>query len=126
MKVFDASVVLTFLLEEENRLKARIVLSEGGVVPEWLFVEVANTLATKTNFSKREAERAFDLVCELKLEQKRIDWFLLKRSMAEAKKLGVTVYDMIYAQLAFDLKTELITADLKFVERTGYSWVRSL
>src|SRR3989338_6717502 len=40
-----------------------------------------------------------------------------------SRKYKTTVYDMLYAVIARKLKTTLITADEKFVERTKFSYV---
>ena len=124
MKVVDASVVLTYLLKEGKVGILKKILSSGNnIVPDWMFVEVANTLATKTNINESEAKYIFELVYELALENKSIDRKILSEAMVEAKKYKVAVYDMIYAVMARKLKCKLVTADANFAKKTGFSWV---
>ena len=62
MKVVDASVIIKVLLTEQDSEKAKQLLQEKAMVPDMMFVEVANTLATKTNFPVEKIEQGLSLV----------------------------------------------------------------
>jgi len=127
MIVLDASVVIKALIEDEQGYSAaRNLIRDGVVVPEWLFVEVANALATKTRYTAEEAEELLGLIYDIGFEVEKVDRKMLQRSMVLAKTHGVAVYDMIYAILAEKLNLELITADKNFVQRTGFDFVKTL
>ena len=68
MKVVDASVIIKVLLTEQDSEKAKQLLQEKVMVPEIMFVEVANTLATKTDFPVEKIEQGLDLVYKLELK----------------------------------------------------------
>ncbi len=127
MIVLDASVVIKALIEDEQGYSAaRNLIRDGVVVPEWLFVEVANALATKTRYTAEEAEELLGLIYDIGFEVEKVDRKMLQRSMVLAKTHGVAVYDTIYAVLAEKLNLELITADENFIQRTGFDFVKAL
>jgi len=127
MIVLDASVVIKALVEDEQGyLAARDLIRDGAVVPEWLFVEVANALATKTRYTVGEAEELLGLIYDIGFEVEKVDRKMLERSMTLAKTHDVAVYDMIYAVLAEKLNLELITADENFAKKTGFDFVKLL
>ena len=127
MIVLDASVVIKALVEDEQGyLAARDLIRDRAVVPEWLFVEVANALATKTRYTVGEAEELLGLIYDIGFEVEKVDRKMLERSMTLAKTHDVAVYDMIYAVLAEKLNLELITADENFAKKTGFDFVKLL
>lgn len=127
MKVADASVILSVLMKDRLWEEAKRELEEGGVVvPDWAFVEIANTLATKSGINEKEIRDLFGLVYEMGMEIRTIDRGMLEEAMMEAKIFGVAVYDMIYAVLARKLGVDLVTVDKKFVEKVGWDFVKLL
>ena len=128
MKVVDASVVIKALLDEPRREEAKALLEEGAglVVPDILFVEVANALATKAIVSEEGIREGLDFVYNMGFEVKETTREILEESAGMAKRKGTAVYDMLYAVLAKKLKTELVTADENFLKTTGFSWARVL
>ncbi|HLE49951.1 MAG TPA: type II toxin-antitoxin system VapC family toxin [Patescibacteria group bacterium] len=127
MKVVDASIIVKLLIEEDGSAVVReLVKKEEMVVPDLLFIEVANTLATKTRLSPVQVKEGLELVYELGLRVENTDKKLLVEAAAMAKQKGTAVYDMLYAVLAKRLGVELMTADRKFVSRTKFDFVKLL
>ena len=127
MRVIDASVVVKLLIEEDGSDLARELVREGGgVIPDLLFIEVANTLATKTNLAPIQVEEGLDLIYELGLRVENIDKKLLIEASIMAKQKETAVYDMLYAVLAKKLGVELVTADMKFASKAKFSFVKVL
>lgn len=128
MKVVDASVIMKLLLSEEGSDRAlNLVRGEGTlVVPNILFVEVANTLATKASISLEQIEHGLELIYDLGLQVEVIERSLLTEAAQMAKQTGTAVYDMIYAILARKLGVELITADIHFAQKSGFDFVKGL
>lgn len=124
MIVLDASVVVKALNGDETGYEQARKLVRGSVaVPEWLFVEVANVLATKTKYSIEEAEEVLGLVYDIGFRVEAVDREMLVEAVALAKGHGVAVYDMIYAVLAKRLGVKLVTADANFKQKTGFDFV---
>lgn len=126
MKVLDASVVVKMLLEEEGSEKVRKMLQgkEKMAVPDLVFLEVANTLVTKSNFPKDRIEEGLGFIYELGLQIYPLERKILIEAALEAKAAGTAVYDMAYATLAKSLRAELLTSDRKFASRVGWKWVK--
>ena len=96
------------------------------MIPDLLFIEVANTLATKTNLAPIQVEEGLDLIYELGLRVENIDKKLLIEASIMAKQKETAVYDMLYAVLAKKLGVELVTADMKFASKAKFSFVKVL
>ena len=127
MRVIDASIIVKLLIEENGSVAARdLVEKEDLVVPDFLFIEIANTLTTKTQLSPAQIEEGLELIYELDLRTEHTDKRLLMEAAILAKEKGTAVYDMLYAVLAKRLGTELITADIKFATKTKFSFVKIL
>lgn len=128
MQIVDASVIVKLLFSEEGSDQAKkLVLNNGNLaVPNILFVEVANSLATKAIVTTEQIQQGLEFVYELGLQVVDIDRQSLIRSAELAKQTGTAVYDMIYAVLAQNLKAELVTADRNFVQKTGFDFVKLL
>jgi|SRR3989344_757352 len=126
MKVVDASVIIKVLLTEQDSEKAKQLLQEKAMVPDMMFVEVANTLATKTNFPVEKIEQGLSLVYELGLKVEDTTQEILIKAARLSKEKGTAVYDMIYAVLAQKKKTQLITADKKFKQKVNWNFVKLL
>lgn len=128
MQIVDASVIVKLLFSEEgsDRAKELILTSNNLAVPDILFVEVANSLATKAVVTTEQIQQGLEFVFQLGLQVIDIDKQSLITAAKLAKQTGTAVYDMIYAVLAQNLKTELVTADDNFVQKTGFDFVKTL
>ena len=125
MKVVDASVVARVLLDEAGSEAAIKVLNskEKMVIPELLYLEIANVLATKITITKQQIKPGLDMVHEMNLSIQSVTPKLLVEAAELAKEKKTAIYDMIYAVLAKKLKCKLVTADVNFAKKTGFSWV---
>lgn len=124
MIVLDASVVLKWIFADElggenaARFKdAHVIGHEIIAVPDLLFYEIGNVLATKTRLSESSISEAFSLLWEFSLE--RFDFGLdeYQGSLALTRKYKITVYDAAYLELSQKLKCRLVTADRKLYEK---------
>lgn len=133
MIVIDASVAIKLIIPgEEGGATARKLLDshlkkeDEIIVPSFLFIEVANVLATKTSSIDSDIKRGISALYRsdfLIFELTEPD--LIKASLL-AKQYETSVYDMLYAIIAKNKKIKLITADEKFVEKVGFSYVKHL
>jgi predicted nucleic acid-binding protein len=124
MIVLDASVVLKWILDDEDggsraaRLKdAHVAGHEIVAVPDLLFYEISNVLATKTRLSEAAVAEAFSLLWDFYLE--RFDFGLeeFQGSLTLARKYKITLYDAAYVELSRRLKCTFVTADKKLYEK---------
>lgn len=127
MRVIDASVIVKALAKDEpGHIEAEAMIKKGGRVPEWLFMEIANVLATKTKYTESETKELLDLVYDMGFGIEDVNKKMLKEAMLLSKRCGVAVYDMVYAVLAKELGVKLVTADKNFAAKTGFGWVEVL
>lgn len=128
MQIVDASVIVKLLFTEagSDRAKELILTNNNLAVPDILFVEVANSLATKTIVTSEQIQQGMEFVFQLGLQVMDIDKQSLILAAKLAKQTGTAVYDMIYAVLAQNLKVELVTADANFARKTGFDFVKVL
>jgi predicted nucleic acid-binding protein len=124
MIVLDASVVLKWLFDDEDgaepaaRLKgAHVAGHEVVAVPDLLFYEIGNVLATKTRLSEEAVEEAFSLLWEFSLERFDLGLEEFQGSLAMARKYKITLYDAAYVELSRRLKCTFVTADKKLYEK---------
>jgi predicted nucleic acid-binding protein len=124
MVVLDASVILKWIFHDENgsakarRFKdAHVAGDEIIAVPDLLFYEVANVLATKTQLDNKYCVEVFSILWEFGLE--RFDFgaeeFISALSMA--RRHSMSVYDAAYIELSRRLRCPFITADRRLYER---------
>jgi predicted nucleic acid-binding protein len=133
MIVLDASVIAKWIfVEEPYHLEARHLLTrllareERIVVPDLLFYEIANTLATKPTIPSFVAVRSIRSLYEYDLDVHHATADDVIDATRAAKRFGVTVYDMLYAVVAKRMKTVLVTADERFVKKTKFPFVKLL
>lgn len=133
MIVIDASVANKFFLSnEEGSDKAQNILdnhlsgSEQILAPHFLFLEVANTLTSKTSFLIQDVTASLTTLYESEFKIVDLTPTDLKEASKLAKQYKTSVYDMIYAVIAKNHKIILITADEKFIKQTGFKWVKLL
>jgi len=131
--IIDASVASKWILENEpDEDKARILLENHQqginriIVPDLLFYEIANTIATKTELTERHLERSLHVIHQANLIIYYPSYEDVLMAGKLAKKYKASVYDMIYAVTAKKYKTILVTADEKFVKKTKFPFVKLL
>lgn len=133
MIVIDASVANKFILpgEEGYALVQEIFQKHGEgteeiIVPELLFYEVANTLATKSEIPSSQIDESLDTLFVYSLRVQQYTSSSIKKAAHFAKQHKVSVYDAIYAVLAEEKQCDLITADAKFVQQVKLPFVKLL
>jgi len=133
MVIIDASVInKVFLPNEENHdtaleiIQKHLQKSEGILVPDLIFYEVANTLVTKTVIPEVKILKSLEQLDNFKL-------LVINPTIEELIKVAkfastyhVSVYDAVYAVLAVEKGCDLYTADSKFVKRVNLPFVKHL
>lgn len=131
--IVDASVVVKWLNSNELDSNKALILYKDHIekgnqisVPQLLFIEIANYLATNTNTSKANIEKSLNFLYKSNLIICSVTEDLLIEAATLAKKYKTSAYDMIYAVLAKKNKTKLITADNKFANKVKFPFVQTL
>jgi predicted nucleic acid-binding protein len=122
--VLDASVIIKWVLDDELQSQAALAYRdqhfEGThrvAVPELLFYEMANVLATKTALSQEEAIEAFTLIVESELESYSLGSDEFSEAIRLSKRFKISLYDSSYIALAEALGCEMITADAQLASK---------
>ncbi|MBI2326830.1 type II toxin-antitoxin system VapC family toxin [Candidatus Curtissbacteria bacterium] len=133
MIIVDASVANKLFLTHESGYKQVKTIfrkhvndTEKILVPDLLFYEIANTLATKLMVPSVKIGLALNQLDKYDLEIFRSSLKDIFKIAVFAKEFHVSVYDATYAVLAKEKGCELITADEKFVKQVNLSFVKSL
>lgn len=131
--ILDASVAIKWLLrgEEYERealaiLKRHIEKKDTIIVPEFIYLEIANTLATKSMLSERQIRESLMVIFQMDLQiyQQSQEDVLMSAKLAKQHK--TSVYDMLYAVIAKTNKMTLITADEAFIHKTDFPFVKHI
>ena len=124
MIVLDASVVLKWIFDGEDggipasRLKdAHVTGHEIVAVPDLLFYEIGNVLATKTRLSEAAIAEAFSLLWDFSLERFDLGLEEFQSGLVLSRKYKITLYDAAYVELSRRLKCPFVTADRKLYEK---------
>ncbi|MDA8098988.1 MAG: type II toxin-antitoxin system VapC family toxin [Nitrospiraceae bacterium] len=124
MIVLDASVILKWIFDDEDgseraaRWKdAHVAGHEIAAVPDLLFYEIGNVLATKTKLSEAAIAEAFSLLWEFSLERFDLGVEEFHGGIALSRKYKITLYDAVYIELSRRLKCTFVTADRKLYEK---------
>jgi predicted nucleic acid-binding protein len=124
MIVLDASVILKWLFDDEvggdraARLKdAHVSGHEIVSVPDLLFYEIGNVLATRTRLPDAAITEAFTLLWEFSLERFDLGLDEFQESLVLSRKYKITLYDAAYVELSRRLKCTFMTADRKLYEK---------
>lgn len=134
MIVIDASVAIKIVspIREEGAdianslLELHLDYKQPILVPELIYIEVANALTTKTTSTKRGIKEGLKTLFGLNfLLYELTENDLIKTAML-AKKYETSVYDMLYAVIAKNKKIDLITADANFAKKTHFPYVKTL
>lgn len=134
MIVVDTSVAMKWLLseKEESVTKARLLLKEHLakkneiLVPDLIFYEIANALATKTKVPQLAITQLVKRIYSFNLKiYNPVDIDVIT-SAKLAKKYNSTVYDMLYPVVAKKHKAILYTADANFIKKTKFKFVKHL
>ena len=113
--VVDASVAVKWLLPEEHREQARILLEEDHdrVAPDLILLEVGNALwkrVRRNQLAPGDAVEAFELFSQLPLQLEGAATFapITQRIALHTEQ---TMYDCLYLAMAVAYECPLVTAD---------------
>lgn len=130
MIVLDASVIIKWILDDESQSRSALIYRDQHfaganriAVPELLFYEIANVLATKTALSEEEAVEEFALILESELEGYSLGAKEFSGAIGLSKRFKISLYDSSYMALADSLSCDFITADYRLaakVKSLGY------
>ena len=117
--VLDASVgVKWFSNSNENALKQALAIRNAHVaeeiiimVPDLFFYEVTNALVQKSLFSTKDVRSAGASLFDLGLRTVGLNAALLDKAVSISRQSGITVYDAIYAAVAVETDSPLVTAN---------------
>src|SRR5258706_11718811 len=103
MIVIDASVAIKLLNQDEeysnlaqSLYKRHVEGSEKIIVPQFLFIEVANYLATRSSSSEESIKTGLQLLFQSNLSIHYITPEETVEAALFAKKCKTSVYDMLY------------------------------
>lgn len=120
MIVLDASVVLKWILENEEGSDRALgyrdmhVAGEQSIaVPDLFFYEVGNVLLTRTRLDAAAISEAFSLLWTLDLEVCDLGLEEFSSAIRISRRYGITLYDAAYVELARRLRCDLVTSDKK-------------
>ncbi len=133
MIIVDASIAIKWLNQDEedselalSLYKNHIEEKEKILLLQFLFIEVANYLATKSSTSEEHIKEGLQLLFETSFSiHQTIDEEIIEAATL-AKKYGTSVYDMLYAVIAKRNNCLLVTADTKFAEKVRFPFVKTI
>ncbi len=128
--VVDASVLVKWFMEEEDRDRAlglRELHTSGRsalFVTELTFLEIINAIRYAPKAKEEDGAEALHVLENLHLQVKPSDFTLLRKANAIAWAYKITIYDALYVALAEQLGYPLITSDEVMVKKLkGHSIV---
>lgn len=133
MIVIDASVAIKLLHYDEDGAEIARELyknhtqgAEKIIVPDFIYIETANALATKNVLTNKEISEGINFLFGSGFVSYSVTLEDIKEAALLAKRHGTSIYDMLYAVIAKNKKIKLITADTKFAKKTGFPYVKTL
>ena len=133
MIIVDASIASKWVLKGEMYEKQSFLVLKNHIneiekitVPDLIFLEIANVLSTKSKLSWNETENSLKVIFKANLDTYRVKPKEILTSAELAKKYQTSVYDMLYAVIAKNTGSILITADENFIQKTGFKFVKHI
>jgi len=123
--ILDTSVIIKWFSEyDENDLEKALHLREeildgslSIVVPEFLFLELANALRYNKRFNERDVKDAVNSVYIMGFDVKALEISTMACAVEMAFNYNVAVYDAYFLALSHIENKAFITADYKFANR---------
>ncbi len=133
MIIVDTSIVIKWIFKNEDNWTDAFSLYEKHlkgveeiVVPQLLFYEVANVLATKSKIPTKTIASDMNFLYEANLGLHQENSKELIEASILAKRYKTSAYDMLYAVIAKNKKCILVTADENFARKTKFRHVKLL
>jgi len=121
--VLDASVVIKWFTQEENREKA-INLREKFIndeieiiVPDLIFYEISNALRFNPNFSINDVQDAINSIFGIGIDITIPLSITFEKAIEISFSKNITLYDAFYEALALELNGSFVTADKKLYDK---------
>jgi predicted nucleic acid-binding protein len=119
--VVDASVAVKWVVEEEDRDRARaLLLNEVTIIaPAFLMIEAANVMSIKVSRGQLEPSHAAEGLEAIRASFAEFvaDEQLAAEALQLALKLNHPAYDCTYLACANQKSAEFVTADKKFLNK---------
>jgi predicted nucleic acid-binding protein len=119
--VVDSSVVLKWFVDEPQReLAVRILDGDDLLIaPDLLLCEVTNALWRKARTGEVTPLQVSEAIHELGtiLTLRPVTSEMTEMAFQIAQEIGHSIYDCMFLACAMQEKAELITADVKFIEK---------
>lgn len=133
MIVIDTSVALKWAQRDEEYSTQAIYLQKRHleknvtlIAPQLINYEYANALTTMSALNSIQIEKSINILFKTQVRTYHESEEELLLTSKLAKKYKTTVYDMLYAVIAQSLDCPLVTADQKFINKTGFKHVLHL
>lgn len=133
MIVIDTSIAVKWIMKDEEESDKALILyqnhllkTETILVPRLFYIEIANSLITKSSSLLATIEKNIRFLYGIKLSVYDPDENDMLVTVQYANKSKTTVYDMLFAVVAKKHNTILVTADEKFVKKTKFPFVKLL
>jgi predicted nucleic acid-binding protein len=117
--IVDASVALKWVIEELGSTEAMsLIATEALAAPDFLFVECANVLRTKTRRGQITAAEASMALTSIEATPIRVLAVkpLVATALVIATELVQSAYDSLYLAAALAERATLVTADEAFAQ----------
>lgn len=131
--IIDTSIAIKWIKKEESDSKQALQIlerfisgKEKIIVPSLFFLEIANSLVTKSNTTIGIIKKELNFLFQINLNVYEPNTKDIQQTSFLAKKYKTSVYDMLYAVVAKRHKMILITADEKFIQKTKFSFVKHI
>ncbi|MDQ3127112.1 MAG: type II toxin-antitoxin system VapC family toxin [Chloroflexota bacterium] len=131
MFVVDASIALTWCLEDESTIETdsvlRRLLLEGGIAPAHWPLEMANALRSaerRGRVDSTEVERAASIVIDLPIDILPVEVGTAIGTIETARRLDLSVYDATYIDLARVRGLGLATLDVRVAAACSVEGIR--
>lgn len=123
--IVDASVIVKWFVEENYFREARLLRDSYAnglidiVVPSLMYYEVINALKYSGEFGEDELKEIAEILEDFQFTEFSLKGRFALRSIEIAMRKGLTIYDASYVALAYELNSELYTADEKLIMKVN-------
>jgi len=123
--IVDASVIVKWFVEENYFREARLLRDSYAnglidiVVPSLMYYEVINALKYSGEFGEDELKEIAGILEDFQFTEVGLKGRFALRSIEIAMRKGLTIYDASYVALAYELNSELYTADEKLIMKVN-------